>query len=129
LLDYYQGPARRRFPLGCQHLGDICWIPIRLHCAAGAVRVAGRDLGTMSSLDRLVYRRADVGFVWQQASLNLIPYLTGLQNVILPMRFTRTARTKRKRRAADLLEILGVASCASRTPDRMSGGTDRPVRP
>lgn len=94
---------------------------------AGAIRVAGRDLGTMSGHDRLVYRRADVGFIWQQTSRNLIPYLTGLQNVILPMRFTRTARTKRKRRAAELLEILGVASCAGRTPDRMSGGEQQRI--
>jgi ABC-type lipoprotein export system ATPase subunit len=89
---------------------------------AGAVRVGGRDLGTMTAHERLTYQRTEVGFIWQQTSRNLIPYLTGLQNVMLPMRFTRTARHKRKVRAAELLEGLGVASCASRTPDRMSGG-------
>jgi ABC-type lipoprotein export system ATPase subunit len=89
---------------------------------AGAVRVAGRDLGTMTAHERLAYQRTQVGFIWQQTSRNLIPYLTGLQNVMLPMRFTRTARHKRRVRAADLLETLGVASCAGRTPDRMSGG-------
>jgi ABC-type lipoprotein export system ATPase subunit len=89
---------------------------------AGAVRVAGRDLGTMTAHERLAYQRTQVGFIWQQTSRNLIPYLTGLQNVMLPMRFTRTARHKRRLRAADLLETLGVASCAGRTPDRMSGG-------
>lgn len=89
---------------------------------AGLVRVAGRDLGTMTAHERLVYQRTEVGFIWQQTSRNLIPYLTGLQNVMLPMRFTRTARHKRRLRAAELLGTLGVASCAGRTPDRMSGG-------
>jgi ABC-type lipoprotein export system ATPase subunit len=89
---------------------------------AGAVRVAGRDLGTMTAHERLAYQRAEVGFIWQQTSRNLIPYLTGLQNVMLPMRFTRTARHQRRLRAGELLETLGVASCAGRTPDRMSGG-------
>jgi ABC-type lipoprotein export system ATPase subunit len=90
--------------------------------SAGLVRVAGRDLGTMTAQERLRYQRTEVGFIWQQTSRNLIPYLTGLQNVMLPMRFTRTARHKRRLRAAELLEALGVASCAGRTPDRMSGG-------
>jgi ABC-type lipoprotein export system ATPase subunit len=90
--------------------------------SAGLVRVAGRDLGTMTAHERLRYQRTEVGFIWQQTSRNLIPYLTGLQNVMLPMRFTRTARHKRRLRAAELLEALGVASCAGRTPDRMSGG-------
>lgn len=89
---------------------------------AGAVRVGGRDLGTMSAHQRLIYQRTEVGFVWQQTARNLIPYLTGLQNVVLPMRFTHTSRRKRRLRAAELLEALGVASCAGRTPARMSGG-------
>lgn len=89
---------------------------------AGTVRVVGRDLGMMRAHDRLVYQRTEVGFIWQQTSRNLIPHLTGLQNVMLPMRFARTARHKRRLRAAELLETLGVACCASRTPDQMSGG-------
>src|SRR5215469_16128751 len=89
---------------------------------AGNVRVAGHDLGAMSGRERLGYQRRDVGFIWQQTSRNLLPYLTGLQNVMLPMRFTRTAGRRRMARAAELLETLGVASCAGRTPDRMSGG-------
>ncbi len=89
---------------------------------AGTVRVAGHDLGTMSARDRLAYRRQEVGFVWQQASRNLLPYLTGRQNVTLPMSFCRASRRARARRAGDLLGTLGVAHCADRTPERMSGG-------
>ncbi|MEV7420185.1 ATP-binding cassette domain-containing protein, partial [Streptomyces sp. NPDC089919] len=53
---------------------------------AGAARVAGRDLLAMTAKDRLDYRRNAVGFVWQQTSRNLLPYLTAAQNVALPMR-------------------------------------------
>ena len=54
---------------------------------AGRVRVAGQDLGALSAKERLIYRRQQVGFVWQQTSRNLLPYLTARQNVVTPMRF------------------------------------------
>ncbi len=89
---------------------------------AGAVWVAGHDLGAMAGQARLAYRRSTVGFIWQQTSRNLLPYLTARQNVVLPMRFTRLGRRERLRRASFLLDTLGVGYCADRTPDRMSGG-------
>jgi ABC-type lipoprotein export system ATPase subunit len=89
---------------------------------AGKVRVSGHDLGAMSARERLAYRRAVVGFIWQQTSRNLLPYLTGWQNVVLPMSFSGAGRRERRRRAGRLLEALGVAHCADRTPERMSGG-------
>jgi len=89
---------------------------------AGRIRVAGQDLGAISARERLSYRRLEVGFVWQQASRNLLPYLTGRQNVTMPMRFSRAGRRTRARRADELLKTLGVSHCADRTPDRMSGG-------
>src|ERR1700744_1545934 len=52
---------------------------------AGAVRVDGHDLAAMSARQRLEYRRRTVGFIWQQTSRNLLPYLTATQNVDLPM--------------------------------------------
>jgi putative ABC transport system ATP-binding protein len=89
---------------------------------AGTVRVSGHDLGAMTAKERLAYRRSVVGFLWQQASRNLLPYLTGRQNVMMPMGFSRVGRRERDRRASQLLETLGVAHCSDRTPDRMSGG-------
>ncbi|HUC56572.1 MAG TPA: ABC transporter ATP-binding protein [Streptosporangiaceae bacterium] len=89
---------------------------------AGSVKVAGHDLATMSAADRLRYRRQVVGFVWQQTSRNLMPYLTAIQNVTLPMRFNGVRRSARIARAADLLRALGVWHCADRRPDQMSGG-------
>jgi ABC-type lipoprotein export system ATPase subunit len=89
---------------------------------AGKARVAGHDLDAMTARDRLAYRRAVVGFIWQQTSRNLLPYLTALQNVIMPMRFAGLPRRQRARRASELLDLLGVAQCAPRIPAQMSGG-------
>ena len=89
---------------------------------AGAVRVAGHDLSAMTGRERLGYRRSVVGFIWQQTSRNLLPYLTGRQNVLLPMRLAGLRRRDRERRADELLGALGVAGCAGRVPERMSGG-------
>jgi len=57
-----------------------------------------------------------VGFIWQQTARNLLPYLTGWQNVLMPMKLAGTGRRDRARRAAELLEALGVAHCAGRIP-------------
>jgi putative ABC transport system ATP-binding protein len=86
---------------------------------AGIARVAGFDLLAMTAKRRLRYRRKVVGFVWQQTGRNLLPYLTARENVELPMSLVGRAR---RGRALELLEIVGVASCADRRPDQMSGG-------
>jgi putative ABC transport system ATP-binding protein len=89
---------------------------------AGAVWVAGHNLGAMTATDRLAYRRSVAGFIWQQTSRNLLPYMTARQNVLLPMRLSLLRRRERMKRASLLLDTLGIAHCADRTPDRMSGG-------
>ncbi|MGC0331938.1 ABC-type lipoprotein export system ATPase subunit [Streptomyces sp. SAI-170] len=91
---------------------------------AGAARVAGRDLLTMTAKDRLAYRREVVGFVWQQTSRNLLPYLTAAQNVMLPMRLSGALRRRRAQaqRALELLDMLQIADCRDRRPHQMSGG-------
>lgn len=100
---------------------------------AGAARVAGRDLLTMTAKDRLAYRREVVGFVWQQTSRNLLSYLTSAQNVALPMQLagrrgrSRSARRARAERALELLELLEVADCRDRRPHQMSGGQQQRV--
>ncbi|MEU1539236.1 ABC transporter ATP-binding protein [Actinacidiphila glaucinigra] len=91
---------------------------------AGAASVAGFDLLDLDGGSRLRYQREVVGYVWQQTSRNLLPYLTALQNVVLPMRLAGGAKGRRQRatRAAELLEMLGIAHCADRRPQQMSGG-------
>jgi ABC-type lipoprotein export system ATPase subunit len=81
----------------------------------------------MSARQRLAYRRGTVGFIWQQTSRNLLPYLTAGQNVDLPMKLAGRARKARHTRTSDLLEALGVAHCTRRRPDQMSGGEQQRV--
>jgi len=94
---------------------------------AGGVRVAGHDLTALTSKERTEYRRQAVGFVWQQTSRNLLPYLTGRQNVLMPMEFSAVPRRVRANRVDELLGMLEVGHCADRTPDRMSGGEQQRV--
>jgi len=94
---------------------------------AGRVRVGRWDLMAMSAADRVRYRRTMVGFVWQQTSRNLIPYLSAAANVVLPLTFAGVPRRLRAPRAAELLDVLGVGPCADRLPREMSGGEQQRV--
>ncbi|UFU07792.1 ABC transporter ATP-binding protein [Ruania halotolerans] len=91
---------------------------------AGSARVAGTDLLAMSRADRVHYQRHTVGFVWQQTSRNLLPYLTGVENVCLPMAL---AGSVNQSHAAELLGMLGVKHCADKHPEQMSGGEQQRV--
>jgi ABC-type lipoprotein export system ATPase subunit len=92
---------------------------------AGRVRVGRWDLMAMQARDRVAYRRQMVGFVWQQTSRNLLPYLTARQNVALPI--TSAPRRHRAARADELLELVGVEHVADRQPQEMSGGEQQRV--
>ncbi|WP_242494917.1 ATP-binding cassette domain-containing protein [Nocardioides zhouii] len=94
---------------------------------AGRAEVAGHDLVGMSRSEQVHYRRHVVGFVRQQASLNLVPYLTASQVVDLPLTIAGVARRERRQRTAELLELLGVSHCADRRPVEMSGGEQQRV--
>jgi len=94
---------------------------------AGGVKVAGHDLAAMTGRQRLSYRRKVVGFIWQQTARNLLPYLTAFQNVELPLRLAGEGRGARRQQSGRLLDLLGVAHCAGRRPDQMSGGEQQRV--
>jgi ABC-type lipoprotein export system ATPase subunit len=89
----------------------------------GSAVVAGTDLLTMGHAERVRYQRSTVGFVWQQTSRNLLPYLTASENVRLPLELANTLpRRERKARVEALLELLEVGHVAGRRPGEMSGG-------
>jgi ABC-type lipoprotein export system ATPase subunit len=93
--------------------------------SAGRAVVAGYDLGRMGSAERTRFRRRVVGFVWQQTARNLVPYLSAVENVELPM--VLDGRRARRARAMELLDIVGLADRASHGPDRLSGGEQQRV--
>jgi ABC-type lipoprotein export system ATPase subunit len=68
-----------------------------------------------------------VGFVWQQTARNLLPYLTALENVELPMALAGFPARERRERAAHLLDRVGLADRMKHRPDRLSGGEQQRV--
>ena len=92
---------------------------------AGTAVVGGHDLLRMDRAERVRYQRDVVGFVWQQASRNLLPYLTAAENVAMVLSLSGGSRgggRGRRSRISSLLDLLGVAYCADRRPPEMSGG-------
>jgi len=95
--------------------------------SAGSVVVGDNNLLNMSSKEIEVYRRDEVGFVWQQTSRNLFPYLTALENVALPMMLTDLSVKERQTRAAELLNIVGLGKRMDHVPEKLSGGEQQRV--
>jgi len=88
--------------------------------SGGSVAVAGRDLARMSREELARYRRGTVGMVFQ--AFNLVPAMTVLENVELPMRFAEVAREHRMDRARTALERVGLGHRLSHRPSELSGG-------
>lgn len=103
-----------------------------LHCLAGIVpadsgrvRHAGRDLTGMSDRERSALRRSEFGFVFQFG--RLVPELSCLENVALPLRLQGARRRQAERRATEWLERLEVGDVAGKRPGQVSGGEGQRV--
>jgi putative ABC transport system ATP-binding protein len=103
-----------------------------LHCLAGIVTAdsgqvlyQGRDLSTMSDSERSALRRSQFGFVFQFGQL--VPELTCLENVALPMRLDGGKRKAAEARAAQWLDRLEIADVAHKLPGEVSGGQGQRV--
>src|SRR5262249_6641218 len=93
--------------------------------SAGTIRVGGRELAALDAAGRSELRRRDVGFVFQR--LNLIPALTAIENVMLPLELEgEPARTARAR-AIEALEAMGLHEQLDRYPDDFSGGQQQRI--
>jgi lipoprotein-releasing system ATP-binding protein len=91
----------------------------------GEVHILGRPSGRMSDADRTAARRKTVGFVYQYH--HLLPEFSALENVVIPQMIAGKSRTEARRRAAHLLELVGLAQRASHRPARLSGGEQQRV--
>lgn len=90
----------------------------------GKVLIDNVDVSTLNE-NELAGLRRKIGFVFQ--FFNLIPRLTALQNVELPMAIAGLGREDRRRRAAELLEIVGLADRMNHKPTELSGGEQQRV--
>jgi ABC-type lipoprotein export system ATPase subunit len=94
---------------------------------SGTVTVGGVDLLDLTPDGLTRYRRDVVGFVWQQNARNLLPYLTAVQNVQLPMQMRGVGPHERHAHACELLEAVGMADRLDHRPDALSGGEQQRV--
>ena len=93
----------------------------------GRVLVERQDLGSLSARALDAYRLEQVGFVWQQATRILIPYLTALENVELPLTLSGQVGNSSRVRATDLLKIVGLSERADHHLEALSGGEQQRV--
>ena len=94
---------------------------------AGKLYVDGKDLFAMTDKELVEYRKHTVGFVWQKNSRNLLPYMTALENVQVPMYFDKDNKEDREARAYDLLCKVGLKEKVNSYPAQMSGGEQQRV--
>jgi putative ABC transport system ATP-binding protein len=95
------------------------------HPTSGHVWINGQDLAAMDDNALAVFRRETVGFVFQM--FNLLPRMTAVQNVEFPMLFTGTPVARRRRRAQEMLERVGLADRMRHRPNELSGGQQQRV--
>jgi len=92
---------------------------------SGAVIVGGTDVTTLGEGDLARWRSRHVGFIFQ--FYNLIPVLTALENVELPLLLQPFSRAERRERALTALEIVGLADRSRHYPRQLSGGQEQRV--
>ncbi|HLQ29417.1 MAG TPA: ABC transporter ATP-binding protein [Ktedonobacteraceae bacterium] len=90
--------------------------------SAGSCIVDGNDLTRLSEAQRINYRRFLVGHIWQQSGRNLLPELSIAANVEMPQMLCGVGTAKRRQRAAELLELVGLKDMGKKKPDQLSGG-------
>jgi len=93
--------------------------------SAGKLFVDGKNLFTMTEKQLVDYKRKTVGFVWQNNSRNLFPYLTALENVMVPMQIG--SQKKCRERALELLDMVGLAHKKANKLSQLSGGEQQRV--
>ena len=92
----------------------------------GSITIDGNDIAAMKDHALIAYRCQKIGFVFQ--NYNLIPNLTALENVMLPMEFAKVSKAERATRARQLLEQVGLsADQIDRKPGKLSGGQQQRV--
>jgi len=92
---------------------------------SGSLRVAGRELTTMSRSELAAWRAEYIGYIFQL--YNLVPTLTAYENVELPLLLHRMSRSERHRKVSLALELVGLADRYDHFPRQLSGGQEQRV--
>ncbi len=91
----------------------------------GSIYLSGKDIAHMSESELAQVRGKKIGFIFQK--FNLIPTLSALENVMLPMSFQATPKEERLKRATKLLELVNLKERLNHRPNELSGGQQQRV--
>jgi putative ABC transport system ATP-binding protein len=92
---------------------------------SGTAKVAGEELSRMSDGQLATFRAAKIGFIFQ--AYNLLPVLTAIENVELPLLLASLGSAERKKRAATALRVVGLEDRTKHYPRQLSGGQEQRV--
>ncbi len=93
--------------------------------SSGRLMIAGRDVQTLTDNQRTVFRNKSIGFIFQ--GFNLVPVLSALENVMLPLQIQGIPFGESRDRSLDRLNDVDLSSLADHRPDKMSGGQQQRV--
>ena len=93
--------------------------------SAGSLLVDGKNLFTLSEKELVLYKQNTVGFVWQNNGRNMLPYLSALENIMLPMQISGGRR--KRERALELLEMVGLAAKKNSRMNMLSVGEQQRI--
>jgi putative ABC transport system ATP-binding protein len=100
-------------------------VGLLLRPTSGTVRIDGVDTATLKDGQRADMRGQRIGFIFQE--YNLLPGLNVVENVMLPLRYSRSNVKDGKKRALELLEMVDLSDRVSHRPDELSGGQQQRV--
>jgi putative ABC transport system ATP-binding protein len=112
-------------PSGCGKTTLLCVLAGLLNKSGGAVRVLGTDMDAVRGSEAVLFRRRNLGFVFQQ--YNLLPALTAAENAAVPLLAAGEKRPAAVRKAAALLDRLGMGDRVDARPSQLSGGQQQRV--
>jgi putative ABC transport system ATP-binding protein len=93
--------------------------------SAGSIEVAGKTISSMGESELAAWRSRTLGFIFQ--SYNLMPVLTAIENVELPLLLTNLSSAERKKRAQTALRVVGLEERMNHFPRQLSGGQEQRV--
>ena len=112
-------------PSGCGKSTLLNLIGVIDHPTSGTVAIAGKRVDAMTDREATLFRLHNIGFVFQR--FYLMPILSALENVALPMAEAKVPAAERRARAAELLTYVGLAARLNHRPSEMSGGEQQRV--
>ncbi|HFU77698.1 MAG TPA: ABC transporter ATP-binding protein, partial [Epsilonproteobacteria bacterium] len=112
-------------PSGCGKTTFVSAITALLSFDSGSCKVLGKEISTMSQEEKTAFRGKNIGFVFQ--SFNLLPSLTALENVALPLTIAEVKRAEALQSAREMLNAVALEQKADTKPGNLSGGQQQRI--